>query len=319
MVRGGSSVTTAAIAAVSIVISPAVSLAGPAIGQFEVKNLEADPGKLEFQSQNAHSWGLPRRQISRNTDDELLYDDNTVIPQRHALEMEGTLTDFLRLRLGIEYEREWIEEPENVASANEFSDLKLEEVAIEVVAIFKRVPESGGIGFGALTEFEHPVTGDELNTIVFGPIIEAKQGPWDATVNLTFVHFFGNGPRGDQEVERDAKWDFSYAAQLAYTVSPDWIFALEGYGTFDRLGNSGTPGEQRDAFGDQDQHRAGPVIYYSFSPDRTGLSETRQIEHAMSDEEGEEGTVVSLGVGLLFGLNEYTPDQTLKWSVEVEF
>jgi len=35
--------------------------AEPAIGQFELKDLEAEPGEIEFQSQNAWSFGQPRR------------------------------------------------------------------------------------------------------------------------------------------------------------------------------------------------------------------------------------------------------------------
>ena len=35
--------------------------------------------------------------------------------------------------------------------------------------------------------------------------------------------------------------------------------------------------------------------------------------------EGDNGVEVILGFGLLFGLNDNTPDTTFKWSVEVEF
>ena len=37
------------------------------------------------------------------------------------------------------------------------------------------------------------------------------------------------------------------------------------------------------------------------------------------DDDDDEDIVVTLGTGLLVGLNENTPDTTLKWSVEVEF
>ena len=294
--------------------------AGPAVGQFELKDLDNVPGRMELQSQNAHSWGQPSRKIGGEGDDAVL-DDNSVIEQRHALEMEGTLTRYLRMRLGIEFERERVEEPDNLANANAFEDLKLDEIALEIVTILKPVPKSGGVGFGALAEFEHPLGDDDLNTINFGPIVQAKQGPWGAIGNLIFIHYFGNGERGEPQPERDRKWDLGYAAQLSYEASERWTYTLEAYGTFDRLGNSGTPGEESLLFGDQDQHRAGPVVYYAFEPRRTaGLAEVGgDNDDAAGDDDEADELEVTLGVGMLFGLNQNTPDQTLKWSIEVEF
>lgn len=309
---------------IAVGLLPTCAIAGPAIGQFELKDLEAEPGSVEFQSQNAHSWGQPRRKTQNEGGGEFLYDDNSIARQRHALELEWSLATFLRLRVGIEYEKERLDDPEQLSFANAFADLKLDEVAIEVVTILKRVPESGGIGFGTLTEFEHPLSGDELNTINFGPIVQAKQGPWGAIGNLIFIHHFGNGERGSGPPERDRKWDLGYATQLSYTLNENWMFALEGYGTFDRLGNSGTPGDERAAFGDHDQHRVGPLVYYAFSLGEGASFASGSSVGLEDDDEGAGGdekdeVEVSIGVGMLFGLNENTPDQTLKWSIEVEF
>lgn len=306
--------------AASAFLAPSYAAAGPAIGQFELKDLEAEPGRVEFQSQNAHSWGQPRRKVFEESADETLYDDNSVARQRHALEMEASFTHFLRMRVGIEYEKERLDEPDDIAFANAFSDLKLDEIALEVVTIFKRVPEAGGVGFGALVEFEHPLEAGELNTILFGPIVEIRSGAWGAVGNLTFVHHFGNGERGAGPPERDQKWDLAYAAQLSYQFNETWTLALEAYGTFDRIGSSGTPGEESQVFGDHDQHRAGPLIYYAFSPGRGAQPVSLATEGGDNDAEKEGDEVeVSLGVGMLFGLNDNTPDQTLKWSIEVEF
>ncbi|MBU2583072.1 MAG: hypothetical protein KJ622_15275 [Alphaproteobacteria bacterium] len=317
-----------AIASAMFAIAAALPAhAGPAIGQFELKDLEAEPGNLEFQSQNAHSWSQPRRKSARDEDGEPIFDDNSVVRQRHALEMEATLSTFLRMRVGIEYEKERLDEVDDIRFGDSFGDLKLDEVAVEVVTIFKRVPESGGIGFGALAEFEHPLEAGELNSIVLGPIVEAKFGPWGAVGNLTFVHHFGNGERGGPEPERDQKWDLAYATQLSYTLNDNWMFALEGYGTFDRIGNSGTPGEERAAFGDHHLHRAGPLVYYSWKPGGHAIGAARglkdgdsdEAEHGEAEADDDDEMVVTLGVGMLFGLNDNTPDNTLKWSLEVEF
>ena len=175
--------------ALSGIIAATTAFAGPAINQFELKDLDAEPGKLEYQSQNAHAWGQPRRRIARDDDGELIYDDNSIARQRHAQELEYSFTNFFRMRIGIEYEKERIEDPFNIDDANAFEDLKLEEVALEGVVILVPVPNNNGIGFGALVEYQHILESGELHSIVFGPIIQAESGPWSMVTNILFVHF----------------------------------------------------------------------------------------------------------------------------------
>jgi hypothetical protein len=103
---------------------------------------------------------------------------------------------------------------------------------------------------------------------------------------------------------RDEKVDFAYATQFGYQLNQDWRLALEAYGTIDRIGNSGSEDEEAQLFGDHDQHRLGPVIYFS-----TGFE----------GESSDDDSPISIGLGLLIGLNGNTPDTTLKWSVEIEF
>lgn len=297
-----------------------IACAGPAIGQFELKDLDADVGTLEFQSQNAHSWGQPRRRNAAGDDpDDLLFDDNSVVRQRHALELEATLTHFFRMRVGIEYEKERLEEPGSLAEADEFGVLRLDEVAVEGVVILVPVKNRQGVGFGALAEFEHPLEKGELNTIVFGPIVEMQSGRWTAIANLLLVHFFGRGEVTDEGLERDDKWDFAYAGQVMYALTPNWSVALEAYGTVDRLGDSGQLSDERAAFGDHDQHRIGPLVYYRFNAGTGGSTGLAAHSVTLDGDDEDGGSEVTIGVGMLFGLDDNTPDTTLKWSVEVEF
>lgn len=293
-------------------MSAGAVFAGPSIGQFEIKDLEAEPGTVEFQSQNAHSWGQSRRRLVEVAPGEYEYDDNSVTRQRHALEIEMSLTHFFRLRVGVEYEKERLDDPANPAFANDFGSLKLEEIAAEGVVILIPVKEKQGVGLGALVEVEHSLEAGASKSVSFGPILEAQSGPWTAIANLMLVHDFG----GDQS-ERDSKWDFAYAAQLKYDLTDNWALALEAYGTVDRLGNSGSPGESRALFGDHDQHRMGPLIYYTYKADTSGS--VSNVSTGAFDSDDDDGTTVTIGVGLLAGLNQNTPDATLKWSVEVEF
>jgi hypothetical protein len=152
-----------------------------------------------------------------------------------------------------------------------------------------------------------------------GPIIQAVSGPWSATGNFAFVKFMG-GEAEDGEA-RDEKWDFAYFTQLKYVASEAWAFALEAYGTIDRIGNSGTPSEAAVAIGDQDQHRIGPVLYYTFKRDRMAPVTAMKLGAASEgdDDDDDEGTSATLGLGFLAGLNDNTPDGTLKLSLEIEF
>jgi hypothetical protein len=290
-----------------------LATAEPAIGQFELKTLECAPGLLEFQSQNAWSWGHPERQIDSDGS-ELVFDENSVVRQRHALELEFGFTSSVKMRVGIEFEKERIEQPPTIERANDFDDLELTEYGAELVAIF--VPRQGdGAGLGFVAEYEGPTDGDETSALNLGPIIEFQSGPWFAAAVPMLVHDFGGDPEEGEKT--DDKWDFAYAAQLMYIVSPAWSLALEGYGTVERIASTGHPSEAAQTFGDFDQHRIGPVFYYTHL---LGGSSPEILSPAWSSDEDEsEKTSLNIGLGFLAGLNENTPDWTLKLSIEVDF
>ena len=312
------------ILAMALLAQPVV--AGPAVNQFEVKDLESAPGDVELQSQNAWSTGQPGRRSVVVAPGDVEFDDNTVIKQREALELQLGITDWFRVRLGVEFEQERLDDPAGFADADSFASLKFDEVAVEGVVVFVK-PRDKGVGLGLLLEYGNPVGEfNEPAELYVGPIIEARTGSWSFIANLMFVKYIGGKAEpGDDEFVRDEKVDFSYATQLEYEINRNWGLALEAYGTFDRLGNTGTPGVNRALFGDLDQHRAGPIAYYTFFPGEGRVpgraAAGRKDTVALSDENGGDGKElsVSIGSGVLFGLNENTPDLTFKLSVEVEY
>lgn len=288
--------------------------AGPAIGQFEMKDLEVEVGAIEFQSQNAHAFGQPNRKFV-NEGGEFEFDDNEYTRQRHALEIEVGVTSFLRSRVGIEFEKERFDDPASAALANSFDDVKLMEVAFEAVAVLI-APEPYKPGFGFLTEVEFPIQGgDESKSVIFGPIIQYDFGKWQALADLYAVYHFGGG-------EDDGKFDFQYALRLLYQYNQNWAYAIEAYGTVDRLGSSGTLSEEARLFGDHDQHRLGPIIYYTVntgaSP-RAALGLPPLAEQGNDGDSDGQGATLNVGLGWFVGLNDNTPDHTLKWSIEYEF
>jgi hypothetical protein len=277
------------------VIGPEVAAAGPAIGQLEIKSLNMVPGRVELQSQNAFGIGDPRRGAILD-DGEIEADDNSIAKVRAALEAEYTFNHYFKTRIGIEFEDERIDDASSFEAANQFGPVRLEEYELEAIVVLVPRPEQG-FALGLLGEYEHPAASDGARTFNLGPIVEWISGPWLATFNPSLVSFFG----GEQNAagKHDEKVDFRYTARLMYRAADDLALALEAYGTVERIGATGSPGEEALLFGDFNQHRLGPVIYWSIPAE--GKSE------------------FTLGVGALAGLNEQTPDATLKLSFELEF
>jgi hypothetical protein len=289
---------------------PAGAGAGPAIGQFEVKTLDSEPGEIEFQSQNAYALGVPRRKTVLENG-ELEGDDNSQARDRNALELEFGITHSLKTRIGIEYEAERREEFTTLREADGFQDLKLDEYAAEVIWI--PIPRKGdGIGLGFVVEYEVPAESGEAKTLIAGPIFEWASGPWQLTLIPTLVQFLG-GERNDAG-QRDEKIDFAYANHLKYHWSDSIDFALETYGTIERVGGRGRAKRRGRVV-----RRFRPASHWpgGLLELRSGLGAPRM--HLKATTTATMKSPVSLGVGALFGLNSNTPATTLKLSLEVFF
>jgi hypothetical protein len=287
--------------------------AEPFIGQFELKTLEAARGLFEFQSQNAWAWDQPPRKVDSGPADAWIFDENTLFRERYALELEVGFSESLKMRVGIEAENERIDEPESPTEADEFSGLSVDEIGAEIVAILVR-RETDGFGVGFVAEIEGPFDQKEANHFTLGPIVEYQSGSWLFAAVPMLVYSFG----GDAEESEplDEKWDFGYAAQLMHIFSDRWSLALEGYGTVERLGNSGHPSMAAEYFGDSDQHRVGPVVYFSHE---IGNGTRDHTASQMLSSRESDSAELTIGLGLLEGLNSQTADHTLKLSIEVDF
>lgn len=280
--------------------------ADPFIGQFELKTLESAPGSFEFQSQNAWASGQPQRKIEIEDGGEILMDENSLFRARYALELEMGFTKAVKMRVGVELEDERIDDPTTLDAANDFEGLKLEEIGAEIVAVL--IPRDGdGAGLGLVVELEGPIDQEGPNSFIAGPIVEYQAGAWFLAAVPMVVRAF-SGASDDEPT--DDKWDFAYAAQLRRVLSDQWAVALEGYGTVERLGDSGRPSESALRFGDANQHRLGPVVYY----ERPLAGRGRD---ASADDD--DAATLTIGVGILEGLTSDTPDHTIKLSLEVDF
>ena len=212
--------------------------ADPAVGQFEIKSLNAEPGEIEIQSQNAYSLGMPRRQ-TRSTPDGLAGDGNSLHRQMHALEIEAGFSHHFKARVGIEFEKERVDEFTSAGQAEHFETIKLDEFEVEGILVLQR-RLGDGFGFGFLAEYEHPFESAGQRTVTAGPILEWGHGPWLASVNPRVTQFFGGSP--DEAGRHDDKLDFGYSAAVKYKASDRLDIALEAYGVVERVAGSGNPG-----------------------------------------------------------------------------
>jgi hypothetical protein len=304
----------AAAAAFASLLACQPATAEPFVGQFELKNLESAPGSFEFQSQNAWSWDMPARRIVSDAEG-VEFDENEIVRERYALELEMGFTSAVKMRVGVEFEKERFDEPATIQQANAFDELTLTEVGVELITVL--APREGdGAGLGLVAELEGPLDQEDSNSLVLGAIFEFQSAPWFAAAVPMLVRDFGGDTQDGERV--DNKWDFAYAAQLGYAFSESWSLALEGYGAFERLGSSGHPSAAAELFGDFNQHRVGPVLYYKhdFGAAR---NDGGTVDSALGAAETADRTTVSIGLGLLAGLNDDTAGSTLKLSIEVDF
>jgi hypothetical protein len=326
--------TKAWVAALALSGAALLASTGATRAQFEVEEPEAQQGEVELEYNGDYHFGNPRRQVVEEGG-EIIADENEVLRQRHVFAMGFGLTNWFKLAFEAEFEQERLDDIDDIALANSFGDLEATEIEFEGIAVLRPL---NGDGFGAAALISYAAAlGDDPNQFQIGPILKVAQGKWSATTNLFFVKSIGGGEREpDGSIFRDQRWDLDYAWRVAYQATERWALALEGFGTLNRLGDSGRKSEAVELFGDQDQHRLGPVAYYTFKhpraarmaslkdPDGKGSANGNGNSNSNGNGDGngdddDEGTTVTAGFGVLFGLNEDTSDVALKWSLEVEF
>lgn len=285
---------------------PPAAVAGPALDQFEIKDLYSEPGAIEIESQNDFSLGNPRRGVVSNGAGGVIADANTVTRQREGLEFEIGLTTFVKLRLGVEFEQQRLDNPKAFNDADRMGTLDFDSYGAET--IWTLIPRKGdGIGAGFLVQWDQSGHQVEASTLTIGPLIEWQSGRWNATLNPTAIQYFGGG------FEDRGKLDFGYAARIMYHTSKQLALAVESYGGIERI-SGGNTDEAQAIFGTFNQYRLGPIVYWTFGDTNDDDTATNK-----DDAEDEKKVETTVGFGALFGLNSETPATTLKLSLDIDF
>jgi hypothetical protein len=126
------------------------------------------------------------------------------------------------------------------------------------------------------------------NQVTFGPLISKDIGRTTHTVNLFLTRELGP----DQTTQG---LDFSYAWQSRWNLWAPLSPAIEIYGDSGVLGNTGRLSQQ--------QLLVGPVAIGALRMDQLGLGHAGKLKYE---------------IGWLFGATQSSPNNTLRWRLEVE-
>lgn len=223
-------------------------------------------------------------------------DDNgeDAFEHEHEIEAQLGITNWLLLTVGIGFEEEEGE------SSFDFSEIEAA-TTIELID-----PEKNGFGFslfGRLSK-EFAQEDDEKDESEFAIGVIAEQTfnkNWLVRGNLFYI--------GDINNEEDERFDgVEYAYQVRYQMTERFGIGVEGYGSHKDFDD-----EDEE---DTNEHKVGPVIYFSHELDRRHEQVSLKDD---DDEDEEEGMELEAQFGILFGTNDDTADVTVKWGLELDF
>jgi hypothetical protein len=213
----------------------ALSLARPALAEFEIQESTIDEGEIQLQYRAAQHGGVPRGVIGPVLPD----DEEAPLRQSHEFEIQMSITSHWLVAV-----TEGFDKPDG-------DDLNLTaleaESQIELITL-----EGDGFGLAVQGGFEKPVgtaVGVEPGDVHFGPILEFAKDKVLLTFNPLF--FKERGAEADQE-----GLGFEYGWQARYRMTERLSLAFESFGEIQDLANAGPFNSQ--------EHSIGPAFYYTF-------------------------------------------------------
>lgn len=224
-------------------------------------------------------------------------DENSEGAYAHEHEIEASIgvTDWLQLGVSIGFEEEEFE------SSFDWSEIEAS-AKIELID-----PEQAGFGlalYGSINnEFSQDDDEKDSKTYAVGVLAEQHFDKWLVRGNLFYFADMGNS--------EDNEYDgIDYSYQVRYQMNNNIAFGVEGYGTNTSFKDPGTE--------DTNEHKVGPVIYYSRELSKPSHNVAMKNNDDDDDDE-EEGPETEANFGVLFGTNDDTADVTFKWGMALEF
>ena len=139
------------------------------------------------------------------------------------------------------------------------------------------------VDIGFLVEIERPKDRSEGYEYVWGPLLQAESGPWQANLNLLIEKHIRAAERREAEL--------GYQWQTKYRWKPSLEAGLQGFGSVGAW-NDWAPSKEQS-------HSAGPALF-----GRVKVGEHQAIKY---------------NAALLFGVNHSSPKHTVRMQAEYEF
>ena len=269
----------------------------PAAAQFSVNGVRVEKGEWEVEVHGSVQNGLP----SFEEDEANEFGAFNQIRQGHELEVGYGLTDFWQIELGLTVQK---------PVRDDFQASAIEIQNTVELDTFERWNTT--VSFFAAVSFD--LTGDEADVVEFGPLVQFGD---EKSVGLILNALFGKtfGPNRDEGV------GFEYIGQFRFAVT-EWVsLGVEAFGEIDNIQHMGD-------FEDTEL-RVGPMVYFDFGgdDDDNGKGEGKGKRNGKTkslkddDDKGleDDGPEFELGLGVLVGATDATPDLTFKWDLEISF
>lgn len=268
----------------------AVALPGSASAQFSVSSPKVEKGELEVETHGSVQNGLPKSEEADVEEEEA---GEKVIRQGHDVEVGYGFTNFWKAELGISFQK-----PDGEG---------LEATSLELANTFQLGHyKPWDMTLGLLASVSLGIGGaDEPDAFELGGLVQfGDEETGSLILNGIFEKTFGDN--------REEGTGFEYAAQLRVPVTEKVGIGIEAYGEIEDIGHA--PGFQ------ETELRIGPMLYLSFGDDdddKKGGKDDDDDDKGLK--KGAKEPEVQVGMGVLFGATDATPDVTVKWDLEVAF
>jgi hypothetical protein len=156
-------------------------------------------------------------------------------------------------------------------------DHRLSTAAVENTFEIQNAKKAGGVGYAWFTGISVAIDDEETNAVTFGPLVRLGAGATSLILNPLLEQTFGRN--------HEEGIAFLYGWQLKHQVRQGFTVGIEGFGRFPDIAGHGGP----------EEHKIGPLVTF---------------EAPVADKR-----TIAFETGWLLGLNDTTPDHTIKFQI----
>jgi hypothetical protein len=260
-----------------------ITASGPASAQFSISSPKVEKGELEIETHGSVQSGLP---AAEDNDEE----GEAPIRHGHEISVGYGFTDFWKAELGLGFQK-----PQGES---------LEATSLEIENTFQLGHiQRWDVTIGVLAAVSFGVGGaDEPDAFEFGPLIQFGEKR-SLILNAIFEKTFGEN--------REEGIGFEYAGQVKFPVARNISLGAEAFGEIENI-------QDAPSF-DETELRVGPALFFTFGDDDDDDAKGGDDDDDKGLKMAAKEPEIGIGLGLLFGATDATPDMTVKWDLEIAF